>query len=232
MLMLEVRAVSKEYKREGHPFFAVDGAELSAESGEFIGIKGASGSGKSTLLNLIAGLLVPSSGEIIIDGQNIGRMNDKEVSAFRSRVIGYVPQGQSLLPNLTVYDNIRLPFYLSQTSHKERKTGSDNNIDADKRVSELLERFGISHLAESMPQSLSGGELRRAAIARAVISSPKILLADEPTSDLDTDNTSSIISFFREIADSGTAVIVVTHQLDTIENADRVYTMSAGKLTI
>lgn len=218
-MLLEIKNISKEYKRNGRVFPAVKNVNLSVDTGEFIGIVGCSGSGKSTLLNLIAMLLIPTSGEILFDGNNTAKLSDMQASFLRNTQMGYIPQGQSLLPNLTVLDNVRLPFYLAKCD------GNPNE-----RVLELLDKFGIAHLADSYPSSLSGGEMRRAAVARAVINNPKLILADEPTSDLDEENTAEIISFFKDEAKNGTAVIMVTHEADTLDGTDRIYKTESGTL--
>lgn len=218
-MCLELRNAGKEYIRGGRVFSAVKNVNLSVTSGEFVGIIGRSGSGKSTLLNLTAGLLIPTAGEILINGKDISKLSDKEASLLRNSIIGYVPLGQSLLSNLSVLDNIRLPFYLT------KREGNP-----DEKALKLLSRFRIKHLADSSPSSLSGGEMRRTAIARALINSPEILLADEPTSDLDAENSAEIAELFREISNNGTSVIMVTHEPDTIKNVDRVCKMEAGSL--
>ncbi len=218
-MRLEIRDLSKNYKRGGRVFSAVKNVSLSVNGGDFIAITGRSGGGKSTLLNLIAGLLLPTSGEILIDGQDISKLSDKEASLLRNSVIGYIPQGQSLLSNLTVFDNARLPFYLA------KREGNPNDA-----ASKLLSRFGIKDLADSYPESLSGGEMRRAAIARALINSPEILLADEPTSDLDAENTTKVAELFRDIAKRGASVIMVTHETDAVRGVDKLYTMKTGNL--
>ena len=218
-MKLEVKDIKKDYKRGDRTFSAVKDVNLTVGSGDFISIAGHSGSGKSTLLNLIAGLLVPTSGEILIDGENAANASDEKASKLRNTLIAHVPQGQSLLSNLTVFDNVRLPFYLS-----------NRDGDPSDEVKKLLEDLGIGHLSDSYPSSLSGGGARRVAIARALINKPSLLLADEPTSDLDSENTDEIISLFKRIAKEGTAVIMVTHDLRTVKAADRSYTMENGVL--
>ena len=218
-MKLEVKDIKKDYKRGDRTFSAVKDVNLTVGSGDFISIAGHSGSGKSTLLNLIAGLLVPTSGEILIDGENAANASDEKASKLRNTLIAHVPQGQSLLSNLTVFDNVRLPFYLS-----------NRDGDPSDEVKKLLKDLGIGHLSDSYPSSLSGGEARRVAIARALINKPSLLLADEPTSDLDSENTDEIISLFKRIAKEGTAVIMVTHDLRTVKAADRSYTMENGVL--
>jgi putative ABC transport system ATP-binding protein len=204
--MLAVNNISKRYTRGGRKFAALDGITFSVDSGGFTVISGHSGCGKSTLLNIIAGLLKPDSGTVTIDGADTSALSDRELSELRNRKIGYIPQGHSVLENLTVLENTALPFYLS-------KRGGEPYSAAKT----LLARMGIAELAEQYPAQLSGGELRRASIARALINSPALLLADEPTSDLDPDNARSVMSLFAETANSGVAVIVVTHETQSLE---------------
>lgn len=217
-MLLEARNLSKEYRRGNQPFFAVNGVQLELRAGDFAIIIGRSGSGKSTLLNLIGGLLTPTCGDISIEGCNIMSLSDKELSVFRNSKIGYIPQGQSILSSLSVLDNVRLPYYL------QKRQG-----DADKRAISLLEKVGISHLANACPHHLSGGELRRVTIARALMNSPKLLLADEPTNDLDTQTTAEVMNLFSGIASEGTTVLLVTHDLNTICYGNHVYQMNDGR---
>jgi putative ABC transport system ATP-binding protein len=198
---------------------AVNNVNLNVSDGDFISIIGRSGSGKSTLLNMISGLLAPTGGEIILDGKDISKISDEELSYLRNSEIGYIMQGKSLLQQLTVIENILLPFYLY------KREGDPLN-----RARKLLEQIGIAHLENAYPSKLSGGELRRVAIARALINSPKILLADEPTSDLDRRNTLEIMKLFQEISGNGTSIIMVTHELDTIGFGNRVLQMDEGLL--
>lgn len=219
-LHLEIRNLRKDYSRGETTFSAVKDVNLEVNGGDFISVVGHSGSGKSTLLNLIAGLLLPTSGEILLDGESAIISSDDKASELRNTVIGHIPQGQSLLSNLTVFDNVRLPFYLSEREG-----------DPSDQVHELLTGLGIGSLAGSYPNSLSGGEARRVAIARALINKPAILLADEPTSDLDAENTDEIMLLFKRIAKEGTAVIMVTHDQRTLNAVDRSYTMEDGILS-
>ncbi|MDR0663277.1 MAG: ABC transporter ATP-binding protein [Spirochaetaceae bacterium] len=220
MGLLEFKELCKEYRRGGRAFNAVNRANLSVEPGDFISIIGRSGSGKTTLLNMGAGLLKPTGGSVFFEGHDIHRLNDEEISFFRNEKIGYVPQGQSLLSNFTVFDNVCIPWFLF------KREG-----DAEGRAFILLEKVGISHLAASYPRELSGGEMRRAAIARALINSPRILIADEPTGDLDVQTTAEIMRLFKAIAEEGTAVLIVTHELDTLDYGNKTYTMDAGNLS-
>jgi putative ABC transport system ATP-binding protein len=221
MGLLELRELTKEYKRGDKAFNAVNGVTLSVERGDFISITGRSGSGKSTLLNMSAGLLKPTAGTVLFDGQDIFSLTDRSISLLRNERIGYVPQGQSLLSNFTVLENICIPWFLFK--HKG---------EPEERALFLLGKTGISHLAASYPKELSGGEMRRVAIARALINSPALLIADEPTSDLDAETTAEIMRLLSAIAKEGTAVLIVTHELDTLSYGNKVYSMNEGNLSL
>lgn len=217
-MLLETKNVCRHYERNGEQFCAVKNATLCVHQGDFMCIQGPSGSGKSTLLSMLAGLLRPTSGSILFEGKDITRLKDKQLSLLRCTDIAYIPQGYSLLENLTVYENIHLALSLSG---KEITEG---------RTEEMLLRFSISNLAHTMPTMLSGGEKRRVAIARALCVQPKILLADEPTNDLDAQNRTEVLNTFRSIAESGTAVLMVTHDEATKAYAHCTYTMKDGLL--
>jgi ABC-type lipoprotein export system ATPase subunit len=219
-MALTVTNLTKEYVRGKIPFKAVNDVNFTVKSGDFITIIGRSGSGKSTLLNVIAGLLRPTSGSIEIDGINIVSLSDKEASQYRNSKIGYVPQGQSTLASLSVIDNVRLPYYL----FKREK-------DITELALSLLNKTGIFHLKDTYPKQLSGGELKRIAIARALINSPDYIILDEPTSDLDTQTTKEIMELLKEISEAKTAVIMVTHEMDVLEYGDDTYVMDSGVLT-
>lgn len=219
-MLLEMKGLTKEYKRGKSIFKAVNNVDLTITSGDFVSIIGCSGSGKSTLLNMISSLIAPTSGSIEVDGQNILSLKDKAVSFYRNAKIGYIPQGYSTLSNLSVLDNVLLPFYFF------KRDGS-----AFQKAMKLLKQVGIPHLAESYPKQLSGGELRRVSIARALMNDPAILIADEPTGDLDPRTTTNIMELFREISQNGTAVLMVTHELDTVDYGNLVYVMDSGVLT-
>jgi putative ABC transport system ATP-binding protein len=241
-MLLEITDLTKEYQRtvsdrRSASFAAVNKLSLRVASGDFVSIIGRSGSGKTTFLNIVAGLLKPSSGAVTIDGKSILALNDKEASLLRNSQIGYVPQGQSLLANLTVLENVSLPLYLFRHTpyslHGKRTNGS-HDWDPEEvaaRSFALLEQVGIAHLAASYPRQLSGGELRRVSIARSLVNKPALLIADEPTGDLDRETTADIMGLFRRIAAEGTAVLLVTHELDTLDYGNRVYVMDGGVLT-
>jgi putative ABC transport system ATP-binding protein len=218
-VLLEARDISKSYKRGQKDFWAVDKACLSMNTGDFVCITGASGSGKSTLVSMLAGLLPPTSGDAFFDGVKLASLGDAALSRLRNSEIGYIPQGHSILANFTVLDNVRLPFYL-------HKRGGD----PAERAAALLGQVGILPLAGQYPAQLSGGELRRVSIARGLINAPKLLIADEPTGDLDPENAERIVALFSEIARAGTAVLVVTHSPEHLQYCTRHYAMSAGVL--
>lgn len=220
-MAIELKKVTKEYARKKELFKAVNEVNLSLDKGDFINIIGRSGSGKSTLLNMAAGLLTPTSGEIEIDGNNIFSMKDHEASAFRNSKIGYVPQGSCALSSLNVLDNVRIPFHLWNR-------GKNSMEPAWLR----LKQTGISHLSDVYPKHLSGGELKRVAIARALINNPDYLLADEPTGDLDAETTLEIIKLLKEIAENGTGIIMVTHELEVLDFGSRTFLMEKGRLSL
>lgn len=222
MMILQAEGISREFLREGrgtNRLVAVQPVDLTLESGTVTVLTGRSGSGKSTLLNMLAGLLRPSSGKILLDDNDLYAMSDKALSRLRCERIGVIPQGQTALHSLTVLQNVCLPYTLyGEEPHRE-----------DARA--LLEKLGIAALADARPAELSGGELRRAAIARALLRKPALLLADEPTADLDDENTAAVFSYLRDAAKEGAAVFIVTHESDAASYADRMLRMDAGKLT-
>ncbi|MDR0637877.1 MAG: ABC transporter ATP-binding protein [Spirochaetaceae bacterium] len=225
MGLLEFKELSKEYRRGGRAFNAVNNVSFSIEPGEFISIIGRSGSGKTTLLNMGAGLLKPTQGSVFFEGQDIHRLKDKEISFLRNAKIGYVPQGMSLLSNFTVFDNVCIPWFLFKRGGGIKGIGG-----IEGKAFLLLEKVGISHLASSYPKELSGGEMRRVAIARSLINDPLLLIADEPTSDLDAETTAEIMRLLSGIALGGTAVLIVTHELDTLGYGNKTYAMNEGNL--
>ena len=221
--MLEAQGIRKEFIRQGkgtNRLVAVQDTDLTLGAGELTVLMGRSGSGKSTLLNMLAGLLAPTAGRILLDGEDLYAMEDRALSRLRNARIGVIPQGQTALHSLTVLENVLLPVRMY-----------DPKADAAPEALALLERLGIAELQQDKPAALSGGELRRMAIARAVIRRPQIILADEPTGDLDDENTAIVFDFLRESARNGAAVLVVTHEGDAVQYADRIFRMNAGVLT-
>lgn len=219
-MLLDVKNLRKDYQRGSQHFSAVNNVSFSMAQTDFISIMGKSGSGKTTLLNMIAGLLTPTQGKITINGTNLFELDDKQVSAFRNQNIGYIPQGSSLLPNLTVLENIRLPFYLTK-----RENQSSLNYALD-----LLEKAKISYLKDTYPANMSGGEMRRIAILRALICRPQLVIADEPTSDLDEESSAQIMALLTEIHQQGTGLLIVTHDNDVANYSQRTLKMSSGRL--
>lgn len=222
-MTLKAENVSKEFIRAGkgtNRFIAVNCADLTLVPGQLCVVMGRSGSGKTTLLNMLAGILVPTSGRILLGETDIYSLSDKKLSQLRNRNIGYIPQGQTALHSMSVLDNVLVPFMLY------------NDEPDEKYARELLEKLDIAPLADTSPSELSGGELRRMAIARALVRKPDIVLADEPTADLDDENTAAVFSFLRETAHSGCAVLVVTHDAEAAAYTDRLIEMNKGVITM
>jgi len=202
------------------PLFAVKDVNLNILDGDFVHIIGRSGSGKSTLLNIVAGLLSADNGTLSLDGTNYLELNDEEKSKFRNKNIGFIPQSPALLGYLNILENIRLPYDMYE------KDG-----DSEGKARYFLNELGLEHLAKSYPKELSGGELRRIIIARALMTEPRILIADEPTSDLDIEATKEVMDLLKKINEKGTSILIVTHELETLKYGKKVYTMSEGVLT-
>lgn len=217
--MIQVEHVTKQFTRNDRDFDAVHDVSLEVKKGEFAAITGHSGSGKTTLFNMMAGLTAPLSGKIYIGGSEITGMKENEKAVFRSQNMGYVLQGQSLLNNFTILDNICMPAYLS-SQVKEFK----------ERALELLRQIGLEEFAGEYPANLSGGEIRRVAIVRAMLNQPKVILADEPTSNLDPENSHKVMQMLKDISRSGTTVVLSTHEPEYLSYVDRVFNMNRGKM--
>lgn len=226
-MILNVSSLYKTYTRRGKPFNAVADIDFFAWSGDFSVIFGESGSGKSTFLSLLAGINRPSKGSVIFDGVDLANLSDAEVSSIRNDRIGYVPQEAVFLPQFTVLENILLP----RAIRDGKKIEAHDLVDAvDTDIAAKLETLGIAHLVNEMPSELSGGELKRASIARALVNHPEIVIADEPTSNLDETNGKVVFDLLADLAHSGTSVLVATHDLRGHKYGDRVYTMLQGLL--
>ncbi|MFP1695403.1 ABC transporter ATP-binding protein [Gardnerella greenwoodii] len=233
--VLNLNRVTREFMRRKHRFSAVNNVSFSLNSGDFVAIVGKSGNGKSTLLNLIAGLLKPTYGSVTVLGNKISapELSDGEVSRLRAQNIGFVTQSQTLLPNLTVYDNILLPVQIAKSSEvksSEVKSGEDVQDYYSNRALDFCKRLHIEDLLWCYPKELSGGEMSRVMIVRALINNPKLLLLDEPTGDLDPEHTLIVVEMLREAANRGAAVLMVTHDSEAARSADCTYTMDAGSL--
>jgi ABC-type lipoprotein export system ATPase subunit len=219
--VIEVRSLSKTYKIGTDVIKAVDNVNFTVENGEFISILGHSGSGKTTLLSLIGGLTKPDSGVVVIDNTDIWSIHDNELSELRNQKINFIYQFSSLVPTLNVIENILLP-----TTFSKKK---DNN--RYENALELLGMVGIRDKIKSYPSQLSGGQQRRAAIARAFINSPEILLADEPTGDLDEETEIDIMNLFKEMNEQrGISFVIVTHSSELAKHSKKKFKMTHGVL--
>ena len=220
MAIIQFIDVYKSYRNGTTPVTALQGVNLSFEAGDFVTIMGPSGGGKTTLLNLLAGLDLPDRGQIILQGRKISDLSDHDLTLLRRKEIGFVFQFFNLMPTLTVQENVELPLLLAHSSKTE---GS--------RVKTLLEYVGLWNRAQSFPAELSGGEMQRVAIARALVHKPVILLADEPTGNLDSENGQRIIELMERAAtDFNTTVILVTHNPKIAECGNKHYEIRDGKL--
>lgn len=219
MEILKVENLTKTYGSGENLVHAVDDVSFSVEKGEFVAIVGASGSGKSTLLHLIGGVDRPTSGKIFVDGNDISKMNDDKLAVFRRRQVGIVYQFYNLIPILTVEENITLPCDLDS-----------RGVDRE-RLEMILDSFGLRARRKHLPNQLSGGQQQRTSIARALINNPSLVLADEPTGNLDSKSSEEVMSMLKMCNQSyGQTVIMITHNLDIAKQADRIITISDGKI--
>ena len=221
-MIIEATGLTKEFARARggkRLFTAVHPLDIGLEERQLTVVSGHSGSGKSTLANMLAGILTPTAGHVRLDGTDLYSLRDEELSRLRNERIGLVPQGHTALRALTVLDNVLLPSVLY----------SKNEAPAD-RARELLAAVGLGDLADAAPTELSGGELRRMAIARALLMDPAIVIADEPTAGLDSANATTVLTLLRDAADRGTAVLVVSHEAEAQRFANHSYVMEDGHL--
>lgn len=219
MEILKVENLTKTYGSGENLVHAVDDVSFSVEKGEFVAIVGASGSGKSTILHLIGGVDRPTSGKIFVDGNDISKMNDDKLAVFRRRQVGIVYQFYNLIPILTVEENITLPCDLD-----------GRGVDRE-RLEMILDSFGLRARRKHLPNQLSGGQQQRTSIARALINNPSLVLADEPTGNLDSKSSEEVMSMLKMCNQSyGQTVIMITHNLDIAKQADRIITISDGKI--
>ena len=221
-MIIEATGLTKEFARARggkRLFTAVHPLDIGLEERQLTLVSGHSGSGKSTLANMLAGILTPTAGHVRLDGTDLYSLRDEELSRLRNERIGLVPQGHTALRALTVLDNVLLPSILY----------TKDEAPAD-RARELLVAVGLGDLTDAAPTELSGGELRRMAIARALLMDPAILVADEPTAGLDSANATAVLTLLRDAADRGTAVLVVSHEAEAQRFADRSYVMEDGHL--
>ena len=219
-MVLNIQNVTHVFN-EGCPnrCIALKNISFEAKKGDFICMTGKSGCGKSTLFNIITGILPPSAGKVFIQGVDLWTLSEKEIAFMRNARIGYVQQGAGLLQNLTALDNVRLPFYLAKRDGE----------DAD-RARFLLETAGLSGKGGRYPSQLSGGEQKKVAIARALMNAPMLLVADEPTADIDEESTHDIMHFFSTLKETGTTILIATHDMDIIPYASRIIKLKNGTL--
>jgi len=217
--LISLRSLSKTFTSPAGSFVALRGVDLEVRAGEFVGIVGRSGSGKSTLLNLIAGLDQPSGGTVTVSGRGLHDLGHDQLAAWRGRHVGVVFQFFQLLPTLTVAENVMLPMdFCNTVPARERRT----------RAESLLERVGIVAQADKLPAALSGGEQQRAAIARALANDPPLLLADEPTGNLDSVTSGEVFALLASLASAGKTVVMVTHEREALTGVRRTVTLSDG----
>ncbi len=217
MTSVSLRRVGKVYGEKG-TFAALRDVDLDIESGEFLVITGRSGCGKTTLLNLAAGLATPTSGNIVVDGVDLWGISDAERSGLRNRTMGFVFQFPSLMPGLSLANNVTLPLEFSQAEHP----------DAAERARELLDLVGLGDRADALPRELSAGQQQRVVIARALVNRPELLLADEPSSDLDEETEAEIMELFSRVHQQGLTIMMVTHARDLIPFGTRHLEMADG----
>lgn len=219
MALLEARNISKTYTVDHRVITVLREISLTVDPGEFIVIAGSSGSGKTTLLTLLSGLDQPCSGKVVIDGQDITGASEEELAPMRNRTIGFVFQSFHLVPSMTASENIAFPAELS------------GDPDAAGRTATLLDRVGLSARADNLPSQLSGGEKQRIALCRALINRPKLLFADEPTGNLDSENGHIVLTQLLSLRkEHGAALVLVTHNPELARSADRVLTLADGQL--
>jgi putative ABC transport system ATP-binding protein len=220
MALLEAHHLTKTYSVDHRAIAVLEDVSLSVEQGEFIVISGSSGSGKTTLLTLLSGLDHPTSGRVVIDSRDITDASEADLAPLRNRTIGFVFQSFHLVPSMTAKENIMFPAELS------------GDPDAARRAGELLARVGLSDRADNLPSQLSGGEKQRVALCRALINRPKLVFADEPTGNLDSENGKAVLGQLIDLKNEhGATLVLVTHNSEIARAADRVLTLTDGRLT-
>lgn len=222
MAILEAKSLQKIYTTRfgGNQVQALSNVSFSVEQGEYVAIMGESGSGKTTLLNILAALDKPTNGEVLLDGKSLSSIKEKEISAFRRDNLGFVFQDFNLLDTFSIQDNIFLPLVLAGKNHKEMKS----------RLMPIAKKLGITDLLEKYPYEVSGGQKQRTAVARALITNPKLLLADEPTGALDSRSTDGLLRVFNDINRDGQTILMVTHSTKAASHAGRVLFIKDGEV--
>ena len=222
MTILEVKSLKKIYTTRfgGNQVQAFSNVSFSVEQGEYVAIMGESGSGKTTLLNILAALDQPTSGQVLLDGQALSGISEKELAAFRRKNLGFVFQEFNLLDTFSIRDNILLPLVLSNTSVSEM----------EKRLQPVVQQLGIASLLNKYPYEISGGQKQRTAVARAIITNPRLILADEPTGALDSRSTDDLLQVFQNINSMGQTILMVTHSTKAASHANRVLFIKDGEV--
>lgn len=217
--MIKIHQLTKLYQMGDSVVRALDGVDLNIEAGEFVSVTGASGSGKSTIMHILGCLDRPTAGTYKLDGELVNRLTDKQLATIRNKSIGFVFQTFNLMNRTTAFDNVAVPLIYSRTSFSMAQ------------ARRALERVGLSDRAHHCPNELSGGERQRVAIARAIVNDPKMILADEPTGNLDTHTGEQIMTIFHELHQQGVTIVLVTHEAEIAAQAQRVVMMKDGKIT-
>ncbi|MBM9528891.1 ABC transporter ATP-binding protein [Desulfoprunum benzoelyticum] len=220
--MLQARKIRKNYVLGGGEIEVVRGIDLDVSAGDFVSIMGTSGSGKSTLLHILGGLARPDSGSYLLGAKDMLTLSDDELSWVRAHWVGFVFQTFDLLAELDVRDNVALPFLYHHALPDDR----------ERRVDAAIDRVGLGHRQRHRPMELSGGEMQRVAIARALVIAPKLILADEPTGNLDTRNSNEILHLFKELNDTGTTIVMVTHDHQVASYSKKIMIMEDGLLSV
>ena len=218
--VLEVKNIEKYYGNKSNLTKAIDNISFDVMQGEFVGIMGASGSGKTTLLNCISTIDRVTAGHIIINNQDITKLKGNKLNKFRREELGFIFQDFNLLDTLTAYENIALALTIQKVNPKE----------INERVKEIAEKLGISEILKKYPYQISGGQKQRVAAARAIITNPKLVLADEPTGALDTKSGEQVMELFKKLNDEGATIIMITHEQEIAEHANKIYYIRDGML--
>lgn len=216
--IIEIKEIKRDFPLGNETVYVLKGIDLIINKGEYVALMGPSGSGKSTLMNILGCLDTPTSGEYILNGKDVSKMDDDELAGIRNKEIGFVFQTFNLLPRTTALDNVALPMVYAGYSKEERT----------KRATEVLKQVGLGDRMDHKPNQLSGGQRQRVAVARALVNHPSIILADEPTGNLDSKTSIEIMNLFNEIHANGNTVILVTHEEDIAEHAHRIIRLRDG----
>lgn len=219
MSILQTKDLTKYYGAKSNITHALDGVTLSVEQGEFVAIVGTSGSGKSTLLHMMGGLDIPTSGSVVVRNKELAKMNDEQLTIFRRRNIGFIFQNYNLVPILNVYENIILPVEL------------DGETAEEKFINDIISMLGLEDKLKNMPGNLSGGQQQRAAIARALVTKPAIILADEPTGNLDSKTSADVMGLLKRTSgEFNQTIVMITHNCEIAQLADRIVRIEDGKI--